>query len=110
MARALWILSVVASLFVLVSFALFAMDQFGGASERQQQTIELRHDPNAPAARRAGQPRRFIDDVAESLRSPFDSIVSSSSAWAREGVPTFVALLVYGFGLGFLARYARARN
>jgi hypothetical protein len=27
--------------------------------------------------------------------------------WARRGVPTLVALLVYGVGLGFLARMAR---
>ena len=44
------------------------------------------------------------------LTSPFSGIVSaSSSEWADHGVRLLLALLVYGFGLGFLARALRVR-
>ncbi len=45
------------------------------------------------------------------LVAPFGSIVSrSDSSWVRRGVPTLLALVIYGFGLAFLARYARGRT
>ncbi|MFN8174908.1 MAG: hypothetical protein U0T02_07565 [Solirubrobacteraceae bacterium] len=107
--RGIWIVSMIACLFVVASFALFATDQFGGASERTQQVV-LDQSPTAPQAKKPGEPRRTIDEVASKLRSPFDGIVhAAKSEWVRETVPTLLALLVYGFGLGYLARYARAR-
>lgn len=107
--RGIWIVSMVACLFVVASFTMFATDQFGGASERTQQVV-LDQSPTAPAAKKAGEPRKTIDEVAEKLRSPFDGLVhAAKSEWVRETVPTLLALLVYGFGLGYLARYARAR-
>jgi len=107
--RGIWIVSVVASLFVIASFVMFATDQFGGASERTQQVV-LDQSPTAPQAKKPGEPRKTIDEVASKLRSPFDGLVrAAKSDWVRETVPTLLALLVYGFGLGYLARYARAR-
>jgi hypothetical protein len=45
------------------------------------------------------------------LVAPFAALVSGSeSSWVRRGVPTLIALLVYGFGLSFLARYAKGRG
>jgi hypothetical protein len=44
------------------------------------------------------------------LVRPFAFAASNSdSSWVRRGAPAVLALLVYGFGLSFLARYARGR-
>jgi hypothetical protein len=100
------------SLLVLASFGLFARDQLAGASKNQQTALAAGVSPSAvtmPARKvhRAAQPRRFIDGAARVLTSPFRSIVQSSSEWVLNGFPTILALLVYGFGLGYLARYSR---
>ncbi len=51
-----------------------------------------------------------IDDVSNRLTSPFSGLTSgSSSEWVVHGVNLLLALLVYGFGLGFLARVIRVR-
>lgn len=95
--------------FVLVSFVLFARDQMAGASANQQNAI-VSNKPTTPAVAPSshhGQPRRFIDGVAHDLTSPFSSIVQSHDQWVTHLIPTFFGLLVYGFGLGFLARYSR---
>lgn len=97
------------SLLVLISFALFARDQLAGASKHQQNQLATTAPPvtGPPVVHKKGQPRRFIDGAASTLTSPFSSVVSSSSNWVDHGVPTALALLVYGFGLGYLARYSR---
>jgi hypothetical protein len=109
--RVLAIISTVFCVLVLASFALFARDQMAAGSQHQQ-TAEL---PNAaalassrPAApHEHAQPRRFIDGAASALTSPFHSIVQSNNDWVDHGVPTVLALLVYGAGLGYLARFSR---
>ena len=51
------------------------------------------------------KPREAVDDADDILIKPFAwAAEGSSSRWARKGVPTLLALLVYGFALGFLAR------
>jgi len=104
-----WI-AIALSLLVGASFVLFAVDQLGGASRHQQQEIDAGQpvDPGVlPQPRRRAQPRRFIDGAAHTLLEPFAGIVTSTSLWARRGIPTALGLLLYGVGLGFLARYAR---
>jgi hypothetical protein len=95
---------------VASSFALFARDQLAGASKHQQNEI-VAVTPSRPAPLRRrhehGQPRRFIDGAASVLTSPFDSIVQSGNPWVLHGLPTIFALLVYGVGLGYLARFSR---
>jgi hypothetical protein len=116
---------------VLASLALFAFSQANGASQHQVAT--LGPTPTAPGAtttpgttttgvttttgatpgpgpatvRPAGEPKRFIDDAAGVLTAPFRSLVHSNSEWARRIGYTLLALIVYGFGLGYLARWAR---
>ena len=47
----------------------------------------------------------MIDEVAGKLTSPFSGITAgSTSQWVIRGVGTLMALLVYGVGLGYLAR------
>jgi hypothetical protein len=95
---------------VAVSFAMFARDQVAGASQHQQNELVAGAQTTTgtvPVHEATAQPRRFIDAAARDLTSPFKSIVQSDTAWVSHGVPTIAALLVYGVGLGFLARYSR---
>jgi hypothetical protein len=111
LSRALATMSTVFCVLVLISFGLFARDQMAVGSQHQQ-TAEL---PNAAALantsprvpHQRAQPRRFIDGAASALTSPFRSIVQSNNDWVDHGVPTVLALLVYGAGLGYLARFSR---
>jgi hypothetical protein len=94
---------------VTASFTLFARDQLAGASKHQQSQIaaSVQTTPGVDPIHHTGaQPRRFIDGAADSLTAPFRSIVHSSNQWVLHALPTFFALLVYGVGLGFLARYS----
>jgi hypothetical protein len=109
--RLLVTLSWVCCLVVLASFALFAHDQLAGASKHQQNELAGNVAPAAvpPTPHVKKQPRRFIDGAASTLTSPFDSVIQSHNAWADHGVPTVIALVAYGLGLGFLARFTRDR-
>ena len=52
--------------------------------------------------------RSSIDDAANTLTSPFAAITSdTSSEWTIHTVKLLLALAIYGFGLGFLARVLR---
>ena len=111
--------AIVASAIALVSFGLFAIDETRGASNESVAAIAgldaaRTADPSASAERareRAhGKVHEAIDDADDVIVKPFASVAAdSSSSWVRRGVPTLLALLVYGFGLSFLARYARGR-
>jgi hypothetical protein len=111
--------SIVASAIVLLSFALFGIDETRDASEQSAASIAglkatRASDPSARQERareraHSGQ-REVVDDADDVLVAPFAPVVSSSeSSWVRRGVPTLIALVVYGFGLSFLARFARGR-
>jgi hypothetical protein len=103
--------SVACCALVLASFALFARDQMAGASKHQQNELASGAPitSSAPVAvhHAQHQPRRFIDGAASTLTSPFRSIVNSDSQWVLHAVPTAFALLLYGAGLGYLARFSR---
>lgn len=109
MHRGLTIVAWICCFFVFASFSLFAIDQMAGASKHQQNEItsSAAVAPIPVEAKHHAQPRQFIDDVAHTLTSPFSSIVSSDSQWVLRGIPTIVALLVYGVGIGYLARFSR---
>lgn len=103
--------AVTACLVVAVGFLLFALDSGGGASQRQQQEISAPGSvppvgQPAPVAPRDGL-RGRIENLDRILLSPF--AVSSTNPWVANGIPALIALLVYGFGLGFLARFIRSR-
>ncbi|HEY0363146.1 MAG TPA: hypothetical protein VGC83_12755 [Solirubrobacteraceae bacterium] len=111
--------SVVAGAIVLLSFALFAIDETRHASEQTTAAIAgleatRTSDPSADQERareRAhSRVRETIDDADDVLVAPFAGLVDGShSSWVRRGVPTLIALVLYGFGLSFLARFARGR-
>jgi hypothetical protein len=94
---------------VVASLGLFALGQAGGASTHQVAQLNGSPAPShtAPAAHPPGQPRRFIDGAAGALTSPFRSFIHSGSQWAVKIASTVLALLLYGLGLGYLARWAQ---
>jgi len=107
--RLLRFVSLVCCALIVMSFAMFARDQMAGASEHQQTELVAGSSATAaPAAitHRHSQPRRFIDDAATTLSSPFAAAVKSSNQWVDHGLPAVFALLAYGVGLGYLARFA----
>jgi hypothetical protein len=111
--RVLVITSVICCLLVSASFAMFARDQVDGASKHQQSEIVASQPTTAapvPVHHATAQPRRFIDAAAHDLTSPFSSIVQTDSAWVKHGLTTIFALLVYGVGLGYLARFSRGMS
>jgi hypothetical protein len=110
MSRLLAVVAYVCCGLVIASFALFAYDQVAGASARQQNELAsgaLSSPSAVPVVHHHGQPRAFIDDAANTLTSPFRSLVHSDSEWVKHLLPTLIALLFYGVGLGYLARYSR---
>src|SRR5712672_1385582 len=107
--RGLVLVAVACSMLLVLSFSLFARDQLAGASQHQQNELAagvITSPGVVPPKTQHAQPRRFIDDAAHALTSPFRSIVQSTSPWVTHGLPTIVALLVYGVGIGYLARYS----
>ena len=65
---------------VVVSFAMFARDQVAGASQHQQTELVAGAHPTA-----------------------------ATTTPVKHGLPAFFAVLAYGLGLGYLARYSSAR-
>lgn len=111
--------SVVASLIVGASFVMFAIDESQTASDASTRAIAGQSAAATPdpSAREEtlrehvhSKPRELVDDADDILIKPFARAAGgSSSRWARKGVPTLLALLVYGFALGFVARAIRVR-
>ena len=106
--RGLKLVSFLACALVILSFAMFARDQMAGASANQQTELASGSNTPTPAApaKPHAQPRRFIDGAAKELTAPFSAVVQSNNAWVTHGLPAVFGLLVYGLGLGYLARYS----
>ena len=103
-------------LIVLASFVTFAVEQTKSASGHQQAQLNSEL-PGATAGStqsssgsKPGTIHRALDETSNELTSPFEGVVAgSNSEWAIRGVKLVLALLVYGFGLGYLARVLRVR-
>ena len=117
LARILRLASIVICLIALASFAAFALDQTGSASSHQQ-TVVNEVGPTDTSTASNGQPKaghksdlhEAVDKAFATLSSPFSGLTSSSSSqWTIQIVDTLLVLLVYGFGLSFLARLLPGR-
>ncbi len=109
----------IACLIVIAWFVLFAVERSTGASNHQvNEVASAVNDPQLARAEGAsgggsGTSRGggvTLTKIADEVTSPFNGIVSSSSSeWVIHGERTLFALLVYGFGMGFLVRFVRVR-
>jgi hypothetical protein len=111
--------AIVACTFVALGFIAFANDELGRGSQTQQDALSEQLDNSPGTVPRAalavdgedlreqqhGTPREAIDDVDDVLLAPFQDIISSRDAWVDHGVPSLLALLLYGVGLGTLANF-----
>jgi hypothetical protein len=102
-------LAILASLVLLASFAMFAIDQAGGASNQAQSEVAAAGDQtlgpaiHGPAAKTGI--RGTIDSAAGDLVSPFSSLApGASQSWGARGFDLAIGLLIYGVGLGAIAR------
>jgi hypothetical protein len=108
-ARLLRVVSIVICLIAAAYFLSFAVDQTGSASTHQ--TIEINTPAGVPITvtkNKEGSLHEAIDKVFSTLSSPFSGLTSSwSNQWMIHLVNTLLVLLIYGFGLAFLARLLR---
>jgi len=115
--RPLRYLAITLSLIIALSFTLFALEDFGRASKQSEHRI-AGYTAVAPSPagerereRRHSQAREAIDDVNDVLLSPFAGVTATAtSRWWQRGAPALLGLLVYGFGLGYLARWMTAHG
>lgn len=102
-------------LIVTASFVVFAANQTKSASGHQQEQLNSEAPGGHPVAQhpvkgKEGTLHKTLDEASNELTSPFSGIVSgSSSEWTIHGVKLLLALIVYGFGLGYIARVLRVR-
>jgi hypothetical protein len=116
MSALLRLISILCSLVLLASFAMFASDQAGDGSKQTVAQISA-NDESAPAAAKPAAPkekhgpvREAIDGVNDKLVGPFKGVAGSDSPWARHISQSVLAFLVFGLGVGFLARYASTKG
>jgi len=116
LARILRLASIVICLIALASFVTFAVDEAGkGSSHQQAEVNEAAPGGTAKAAKASSESKKSglheaIDKAFSTLSSPFSGITAgSTSQWTIHIVDTLLVLLVYGFGLSFLARLLPGR-
>jgi hypothetical protein len=116
--------AILASVFIALGFATFAVDELNKGSQTQQQALsEQLNEQVSPSTAAAlavsgeeareqqhGDLREAIDDVDDVLLGPFDDLVGSSNVWVEHGLPALLGLLLYGVGLGMLANFLPKQN
>jgi hypothetical protein len=106
--------SIVICVLVSLSFLIFAADQTKSASGGQQTALRNGSERGSTVADSKQHKNGFhkaIDEAASTFTSPFADVVSaSSSEWGSQMVKLLLALAVYGFGLGYVARLIRVRT
>jgi hypothetical protein len=117
MSALLRLISVVCSLILLLSFAMFASDQAGHGSKATVAKIAEGDASSIPVGERQpakpkphSQFRRTVDGANDKLVSPFTGLVAGSSGWTRHITLLILGFLVFGVGVGFVARYAATRG
>jgi hypothetical protein len=103
----------VASFLVIAGFVAFAVDQLQTASQHSQDEIEGVHAARPSASQELNREkqhttvREWVDDANDVLLAPVAWISNgSSNIWVKRGVPALLALALYGFGLGMVARFS----
>jgi len=117
--RALRLAAIVCSLLVILGWGWFAVDETSAASQESQAEIAGQQaartaspDPDQEHDREQvnSKAHEVVDDANDVLLRPFSPLTEdSASKWVRRSIPAVLALVVYGFGLGLLARVAAGR-
>jgi hypothetical protein len=102
---------------VALSFIVFAADQTKTASGQQQEEIasgapaaQSGEKTAASSAKHENSFHKGLEEASSTLTSPFAGVISeSSSEWLARGVKLLLALLVYGFAVGYVARALAVR-
>jgi hypothetical protein len=110
-------LAITLGVIVAFGFVLFAVDDFGRASDASRGkmvgdagAVDPTPRDERERERRDSMAREVVDDVNDVLLRPFTGIsATADNRWVRRGVPTLLGLLVYGVLLGYVARYGKAR-
>jgi len=106
--------SLVVCAIVFVSFLIFAANQTKTASTHQQEVVAGnvlvgRPNPVKPQPKPSAI-HKAIDEAANTFTSPFSGITAgASSQWVVQGGDFLLTLLIYGFGIGYLARVIEVR-
>lgn len=107
-ARILRLASIVICAIAVLYFVTFALDQTSSASSRQQAELGPESATGSPSSSTQSKGNsglhEALDEAFVKLASPFSGVTSSTSAWTVHIVDTLLVLVVYGFGLAFLAR------
>jgi hypothetical protein len=107
--------SIAICLIAIAWFALFAIDQTSSASEHQQAEVNAAGPPglttqttgSSKSGKESGL-HEALDKATSTLSSPFSGVTANStSQWTIHVVDTLLMLLIYGLGLGFVARLMR---
>jgi hypothetical protein len=113
--RLLRLISIAICLIVVASFLVFAVQQTKGASNQQQEQLSS-EGSNGKAGTAQTAPahessvHKTLDEASNEFTSPFAGIVSESeSKWASHGIKLLLALLLYGFAIGYLLRILSIR-
>jgi hypothetical protein len=110
LARIVGLVSILTCLVTIASFALFAVSQTSAASAHQQGVLNGETPTSGSSPEHKSSLRRAVDDASNTITSPFSGVTSGThSEWTLRIVRLLLALAVYGFGLGFLARLIRVR-
>jgi hypothetical protein len=110
LSKALRVASILLCLVVALSMVLFAANQTSTASGHQREELGETVTTHPAGATKEGGFHKAVDEVADEVTSPVSGVVSSSSEWGEHIVRLLFALIVYGFGLGYLARVLRVRT
>jgi hypothetical protein len=104
--------STICTAIVVLSFVLFAIEEAGAGSTKQQNAVDLVNVPDpTPRSERERERkhttvRETIDDANDILVSPFTGISNSHNIWVQRGLPSLLAFFVYFVALRVLAGYA----
>ena len=115
LARLLRLASLAICLIAVAWFVAFALEQTSKAAAHQQAEVNgvlspseaAGQAPSSAPAKKSGL-RETIDSAFTALSAPFSGVTAgTSSQWKVHIVDTLLALLIYGLGLGFIARVLR---
>lgn len=116
---ALRLTAIVCSVLIGLGWLLFAIGETKSASAQSAEIVSgdeaatrVDLDPSQERAREKAHSatREYIDDANDILLAPFSSLTANSdNKWIRRTVPALLGLLVFGFGLGYLARFASGK-